>query len=151
MGGRGRKFSLVSSKWFCHRQPTNVFIVTKLNLLPFPALVLLSGKRVTFPFLFTLAGVWRFADWIHSEVLGRPFGWWIHNRRRLPSAGLTAEDRAQCLNQKLQRCPLLVSISSSCTVPLFPQACIIIMIILCSFLLLVQSPILFIFFRGQCE
>lgn len=47
--------------------------------------------------------------------------------------------------------PLLVSISSSCTVPLFPQACIIIMIILCSFLLLVQSPILFIFFRGQCE
>lgn len=106
MGGRGPKFSLVSSKWFCHRQPTNVFIVAKLNLLPFPALVLLSGKCVTFPFLFTLAGVWRFADWIHSEVLGRPFGWRIHNRRRLPSAGLTAEDRAQCLNQKLQRRPL---------------------------------------------
>lgn len=88
------------------RQPTNVFTVTKLNLLLFPELALLSGKHVTFSSLLTLAGVWRFADWIHSEVLGRPLGWRIHNRCSLPSTGLTAKDRAQCFNQKLQRHPL---------------------------------------------
>lgn len=47
-----------------------------------------------------------FADWIHSEVLGRSIGWWIYNSSCLPSAGFTAKDHPQCFNQKLQWCSL---------------------------------------------
>lgn len=90
-----------SYKYFCViSRLTRVLTGIKFNSLIVQESWSFSQANVNFFFLI-LVDIWRFADWIHREVLGRSFGWRIHNSCGLPSAGLTAEDRSQCFHQKL--------------------------------------------------